>query len=313
MPNNSEQQATTFEHRVYSAMIELKPAEQRVAQFFVDQKQAALLGSAAQIAELVGVSDATVVRAARALGFESLSALRAALLSELSGSTSPGNRLARTLAETDGDGGSALQHVIRIHENVLDVLRRPDIAETFERAVDILARAARRHVFGIGPSGSMADYASLQFNRIGLPTSALSSSGIALADHLLNLGEGDAVLMMAYAPLYREVEVVLEMTGRLSLPVVLISDNLGPFVADKVAEILPVPRGKADHLAMHGGTMVLLEAMIIALAGRSRDAAFDTLDRLSALRGSIDKAWTKRGTKKKKAPENVETDTNILK
>jgi DNA-binding MurR/RpiR family transcriptional regulator len=311
--DNSERQATTFEQRVHSVMSELKPAEQRVAQFFIDQKQAALLGSAAQIAELAGVSDATVVRTARALGFESLSTLRAALLSELTGSTSPGNRLARTLAATDGDGGGALQHVIGIHESVLDVLRRPNIAESFERAVDILAKAKCRHVFGIGPSGSMADYATLQFNRIGLPTNALSSPGIALADHLLNLGPDDAILMMAYAPLYREVEVVLEVAGRLSLPVVLISDNLGPFVADKVAEILPVPRGKADHLAMHGGTMVLLEAMIIALAGRSPEAAFDSLDRLSALRGSIDKAWAKRGTRKKKVSENIDADTNSLK
>jgi DNA-binding MurR/RpiR family transcriptional regulator len=313
LAQDTEFQTTIFERQVYGAMNGLKPAEQRVARFFLDQKQAVLLGSAAHIAELAGVSDATVVRTAQALGFESLSTLRAALLSELTGSTSPGNRLARTLAETDGDLGGALKHVIAIHENVLDVLRRADIAEAFERAVDILASAKRRHVFGIGPSGSMADYASLQFNRIGLPTSALSSSGIALADHLLNLGNGDAVLMIAYAPLYREVEVVLEEARRHALPVVLISDNLGPFVADKVTEILPVPRGKADHLAMHGGTMVLLEAMIIALAGRSRNAAFDRLDQLSALRGAIDKAWAKRGTKKKKVSEKIATDTNILK
>ncbi len=74
--------------------------------------------------------------------------------------------------------------------------------------------------------------------------------------------------------------------------------GLGPLVADKVAEVLPVPRGKADHLAMHGGTMVLIEAMIIGLAGSASQTAFDSLDRLSVLRGSIDKAWVKRGTKK---------------
>ncbi len=45
--------------------------------------------------------------------------------------------------------------------------------------------------------------------------------------------------MMAYAPLYREVEVVLDQAGRHDVPVILISDNLGPLVADKVAEIIP--------------------------------------------------------------------------
>jgi DNA-binding MurR/RpiR family transcriptional regulator len=290
-----------FDARVLAALESLPPAEQRMARFFVNQKQSVLLGSAAEIAQLAGTSDATVVRTARSLGFESLSALRQMLLSDLTGTPSPGKRLARTLRETGDDTAGALRHVIDIHESALEVLRRPDTAAAFARSIDILARAGRRHVFGIGPSGAMADYASLQFNRIGLPTSALSVSGIALADRLLWFGKGDAVLMMAYAPLYREVEIVLDEAGRHGVPVVLISDNLGPLVSDKVAETLPVPRGKADHLAMHGGTMVLIEAMVIGLAGRRSETAFDSLDRLSSLRGSIDKSWVKRGRRKSKS------------
>lgn len=291
------QERQTFESRVLAALDALAPAEQRIARFFIDQKQAVLLNSAAQIAERAGASDATVVRTARALGFESLSALRAALLSELTGMPSPGDRMERTLAET---GGDALRHVMSIHEKALEALRDQQFAVSFERCIDILAGAARRHVFGIGPSGAMAGYASLQFNRIGLPTNALSVSGIALADRLLWVGKGDAVLMMAYAPLYREVDILLDHAARHDVPVILISDDLGPLVAGKVAEILPLPRGNADHLAMHGGTMVLIEAMIVALAARNKEAALDSLDQLSMLRGSIDKAWSKRGTRKRK-------------
>lgn len=291
------QEQQTFESRVLAVFDALAPAEQRIARFFIDKKQAVLLNSAAQIAQLAGASDATVVRTARSLGFESLSALRAALLSELTGMPSPGDRMERTLAET---GGDALRHVMGIHEKALEALRDEQFAVSFERCIGILADAARRHVFGIGPSGAMADYASLQFNRIGLPTNALSVSGIALADRLLWLGKGDAVLVMAYAPLYREVEILLDQAARHDVPVILISDDLGPLVAGKVAEILPLPRGNADHLAMHGGTMVLIEAMIVALAARNREAALDSLDQLSMLRGSIDKAWSKRGTRKRK-------------
>lgn len=302
----SEDPKMTVDARVQAALESLSPAEQRMARFFVDQKQSVLLRSAAEIAQLAGTSDATVVRTARSLGFETLSALRQMLLSDLTGTPSPGKRLARTLQETGDDGAAALRHVIEIHESVLDVLKRPEMAAAFERSVDILARASRRHVFGIGPSGAMADYASLQFNRIGLPTSALSVSGIALADRLLWLGKGDVVLMMAYAPLYREVEIVLDQAMQLDVPVVLISDSLAPLVSGKVAETLPVPRGKVDHLAMHGGTIVLIEAMIIGLAKRNSEAAFDGLERLSSLRGSVDKAWIKRGVRKNNANNSRE-------
>jgi len=293
-------EGVTFESRVLAMIDRLAPAEQRMARFFLNQGQAVLLNSAAQIAQLAGTSDATVVRTARALGFESLATLRTAMLSDLTGSPSPGNRLERTLAETGSTAADALHHVIGIHEATLEVLRRPDIATGFARAIDILAAAKQRHVFGVGPSGAIADYASLQFNRIGLPTSALSATGIALADRLLRLDKGDAVLMMAYAPLYREVDVVLDQAARHDIPVILISDDLGAVVADRVAETLPIPRGKGDHLAMHGGTLVLIEAMIAGLAARRRETALDSLDHLSAMRGALDKAWSKRGTRKRK-------------
>ncbi len=294
------QEFQSFDDRVLGMLATLAPAEQRIARFFIDQKQAALLNSAAQIAQTAGTSDATVVRTARALGFESLATLRAALLAELTGTPSPGARLERTLAETGNHAGDALRHVVAMHERALDVLQREEFAASFERCVDMLAGAARRHVFGIGPSGAMADYASLQFNRIGLPTNAISTSGVALADRLLWIGKGDAVLVMAYAPLYREVDILLEHANRHGVPVILISDDLGPLVADKVAEVLPVPRGNAGHLAMHGGTLVLIEALIVALAAKDRTAAIDSLDQLSQLRGAIDKAWSKRGTRKRK-------------
>jgi DNA-binding MurR/RpiR family transcriptional regulator len=297
--DDPEDGQSAFDDRVSAAFETLPPAEQRMARFFVGQKQAVLLGSAAEIAALAGASDATVVRTARSLGFESLSALRQVLLADLTGTASPGRRLARTLQETGGDSASALRHVVGLHEDALEALKQPGMEAAFADAIDILAAARRRHIFGIGPSGAMAEYAALQFNRIGLPSSALSVSGVALADRLLWLESGDAVLMMAYAPLYREVEIVLDQAGVREVPVVLISDNLGPLVSDRVAATLPVPRGKADHLASHGGTLVLIEAMIIALAAKAGEAAFDSLDRLSGLRGAIDKAWMKRGTRKK--------------
>lgn len=289
-----------FDGVVEAALLRLTPAEQRMARFFLHHKQEVLLGSAAQIAEMAGSSDATVVRTARSLGFESLSALRGTLLTDLTGVPSPSGRLKRTLAAAARGPAAALEHVIEIHENALAVLRRADMAQRFARSVELLAGVRRRHVFGIGPSGALAEYAVLQFNRIGLASDALAASGVELADRLLRLAKGDAVLMLAYAPIYREVTVVLEEARRLSAPVVLISDSLDSWVGDQVAEILPVPRGEAGHLSMHGGTMVLIEGLIIGLAARRRDAAFDSLERLNRMRGAIDKDWIKRGRRRRK-------------
>ncbi|GGF50844.1 transcriptional regulator [Azorhizobium oxalatiphilum] len=270
----------------------LRPAEQRMARFFVDQKSTVLLNSAAEIAEKAGTSDATVVRTARSLGFDGLAGLREAILSDITG-PAPADRLARTLQDVSAASESALTHVLKEHYASVNSMASPEFGAAFERTVDTLFTARRRHVFGIGPSGCIAEYAAMQFNRIGLRSSSLSSSGIGLADKLQEMEAGDAVLMLAYAPIYREVSVALDRADELGVPTILISDSLGT-LDGRIAELLPVARGRADHLAMHGATLVLVEAMIVALASRDKSSAVDSLRTFGALRGALDKSWLKR-------------------
>ncbi|HVJ33966.1 MAG TPA: MurR/RpiR family transcriptional regulator [Terriglobia bacterium] len=291
-----EAESLSFESRIAQALPRLSPAEQRVARFFLTQKESLLLGSAVEIAAAAGASDATVVRTARSLGFDGLADLREAVLGELTSATpSPSNRLRRTLHEAGADAAAALHHVLGTHEESLRVLREPQFARSFTGAVDILAETPRCHVFGIGPSGAMADYATLQFNRIGLPATALSVSGIGLADRLIGLRSGEALLMIAYAPIYREVAVALDRAEQLKMPVILISDSLGPFIGKRARHVLPVPRGRAVNLSMHGATLVTIEALATALAARRRVDALASLEELGALRGALDKDWLKRG------------------
>ncbi|TMV69716.1 MurR/RpiR family transcriptional regulator, partial [Thioclava sp. BHET1] len=186
---------------------------------------------------------------------------------------------------------------------------RPETAATFARALDLIAAARTRHVFGIGPSGAIADYIALQLNRIGLRSHAMTIPGVALADRLAWVAPGDALLMLAYAPSYREVEVTLDRAHETGVPVVLISDSLGPYVGARVTEVLNVPRGRSEHLSMHSATMVMIEALILGLAARDRDHAIAGLDAVGRLRGRIDRDWIKRGVRRSLAATPVSTPT----
>lgn len=287
-----------FRNTVEAALPTLTASEQRMALFFAEHMEVVLLESAAQIAARAASSDATVVRTAKALGYDNLMALREAVLAELTGGVSPAQRLERTLSAAGSDAERILSHIIDAHEDGLSALRSEAFQAAFARSVVHLSSARRRHVFGLGPSTTVAGYASLQFNRIGLETGSLDRSGIGLADQMLAMAPGDAVLMIAYAPIYKEVAVVLEQAAHLKLPVVLVSDSMGPLVSEQISEVLPVPRGKAGHLAMHGATMVLMDALVAALAAARPKEALSRLARLSELRGELDPAWTARGVRR---------------
>src|SRR5262249_28062682 len=70
---------TDLARRVAADADDLAPAERRFAMWLLDAGPDAALLSAAAMAEQVGISDATVVRTAKALGYAGLAELRRAV------------------------------------------------------------------------------------------------------------------------------------------------------------------------------------------------------------------------------------------
>ena len=71
-----------FDAAVDAQYASLQPAEQRVVRHISRNRLAVLSTSAANLARQVGASDATVIRAVKALGFTGLGELRAALAAQ---------------------------------------------------------------------------------------------------------------------------------------------------------------------------------------------------------------------------------------
>ncbi len=292
-----------FDMRMGAQLAQMSLTEQRLARAIALHKDRVVLASATQIADLAGTSDATLLRMIRALGYETLAELREDLLADLTGGAAPSSRMQLSIEEAGADPARLLAHVVGIQEDHLAALRAPPLAAAFGAALEVLAAAATTHVFGLGPSGAMAQYLGLQLARVGRPAHALTASGIGLADQMLAMRPGDALVLIAYAPLYREVRAVMDRAEALALPVVLISDSLGPLLEGRIAVTLDVPRGRSEHLALHSATMVMIEALVLGLSARDRDRALDALDDFASLRAAIDSGWTKRGTRRRKTPE----------
>lgn len=142
-------------------------------------------------------------------------------------------------------------------------------------------------VFGLGPSAALARYAATLLARSGRASRALDASGIALADQLLDLRPGDALLVLAYGRAYREVAAVFAEARRLALPLVLVTDSLDRALARHADVVVPARRGRARRVALHGATLVALEAVALGLAAMDDPRALAALDRLNDLRAAI--------------------------
>lgn len=262
----------------------LSPSFKRVAAFIDAHRMDVITFSALDLARAIGTSDATVVRAVQALGFEGLHDLRTELAASYRGRDAPADNLTRTWADVGGGAEAAMDDVLESLAGALHSLRAEAIRGAMLEALRILHVANRIVVFGIGPTAHIAAYLAARLRRKGRRQMVLDRTGAGLADQLLELQRGDAVLMLAYGKAYREAEAAVFEARRLQLPVVLITDSPEERLARRAAVVMPVPRGRSGRIALHGTTVACLEMLLIGLATTGQDNAIAALGELDRLR-----------------------------
>jgi DNA-binding MurR/RpiR family transcriptional regulator len=287
MTGEHSRQDDLFAQRLAASHAALSPAARRVIRFIDQHRAAALASSAAELAASIGTSDATVIRAVQALGFEGLGDMRQALVASLERPSTPADDMRRTLADVGESAERAVDLVLEFQRDALAALQSAPVRKQIAAAIATLHRAQRVVVFGIGPSASLARYVTLLLGRIGRAARTLDATGIALADQLLDVRSGDALLVLAYTHPYREVAAVFDEARRQGLPVVLVTDGLDSKLARFADVIVPARRGRAERVALHGATLVVLEAIVMGLAASNRAGAVASLERLNELREAL--------------------------
>lgn len=274
--------------RLSAALPGLPPAGRRVVRFLAGNRPLALTLSAAGLAERSRTSDATVVRTVQALGFRGLPELRRHLAAAMAApAADPAAAMRITLAEAGEQSDRAIDLAIGTQREAVEALAAPEARAALRAAVAALHPARRILAFGLGPSAALAHYVAMLLGRAGRAAQALDASGIALADQMLGLRPGDALLVLAYGRAYREVAALFAEARRLGLTVVLVTDSLDRSLARHARVVVPARRGRARRVALHGATFVALEAIALGLAAMDGPRALAALDRLNELRAAI--------------------------
>jgi DNA-binding MurR/RpiR family transcriptional regulator len=256
----------------------------RVAKFIDQNRQIVLASSAAALGARIGTSDATVLRTIQSLGFAGLADLKRAILTSLGTASTPADNMRRTLVDLERTTGEALDGILQVHSEGVDILRSDKCRAQMSASVRILDGADRIVVFGIGPSAALATYVSISLTRSGRRSRTISATGSMLADQLLDLNAGDALLILAYGRLYREVRAVFAEAKALGLATVLVTEADNTPLANLADACVAIPRGRPGQVALHGATLVGLEALVLSLAAANPEAALSSLDNLNRLR-----------------------------
>ena len=280
---------TPLADRVAALGQQLSPAERRVATYLLENPEHMLYLSAQRIAEQARTSDATVVRTAKTLGYVGLSDLKQWVGLEVANRTHPATRLETRLQAAQQDAEHTLLSQVSVDavERIEATLRlvKP---EALEALIDTIFAARCVFTFGTGISSTVAEYAAKKFARLGLLSRQVAGMGFDIADDLMQVREGDCVVIFCPGRLFREIEVILDHAERLGVRALLVTSGLPPEVRERmdvVVDIAGSPGGLTGETLV---PLVLVDAVLLGLGARDRSRATASSRLLNETRRQID-------------------------
>lgn len=187
----------------------LSPAERKVADQVQDHAGELLSANISAIARRAGVSDPTVLRFCRSLGYQGFQEFKLALAGSLASPTYATSTFSEyRIADTD-PMTTVAGKVVEASQGAFAALLEQLDPDVLEEAVTALARARRVEFYGLGASATVAADAHHKFFRLNMTCIAYSDSHMQAMSAATLTGE-DVVL--AVSKTGRTVELVNNAT-----------------------------------------------------------------------------------------------------
>jgi DNA-binding MurR/RpiR family transcriptional regulator len=281
-----EEGLNDFRKRLEDHLPTLSKSQRRIASYLLANYDEAAFLSAVDLVERLNVSQATIVRFAKAIGYAGFPELRRCLQELFRAKATPASRLQRKLNELSSSQGSVLSQVLDMEIQYLTEASHSIEPADFDHAVDILLGGQRIFVFGSGPSSILADLAEWRLRRLGVLTISMTESGRHLLEKLQLLQQGDVVLATGFHYVRPELVAVLDHSRTLGCRSVLLTDTLGPALRSSVDVVLAARRGPVSTFHSLTVPMAILNALILAVAMARPNESLTALNRLEQLRAT---------------------------
>ena len=234
----------------------LTPTQRRIAHSLVQHAASAAYLSAAEVAELAGVSQPSVTRFAMALGYPGYPALRREL------------RALVDVSRVENTASNAMQRAVQGEADHLARLAdQLDNLDTVRRAAELLIASRPLPVLGLRAAAPLAAYFGYFAAKVHPDVRVLDAGGTQLMDRLdqARAAGAGAMLTMVLPRYPRETLEAVREAKAAGLTVVAITDSAVSPAAECADVVLPAAVGTQLVFDLHTGpmamAMVLLQAM----------------------------------------------------
>lgn len=253
----------------------LTKSQQQVARFLEENPGQAAFLSITELAERIGVSEATIVRYAQVLGFSGFQDLKAAIQETIKdtvdcGGSTPVNSVLRQFV------GLQMEYLQRLVETVDDA--------DLQTISTWIAESETVYLFGDSSGHTPCSAFDFRLTRFGFHTHWIQEDGRRVFNRLLRLGSRDVLIIFAFGRQNSTCSMLLDFARSRQTHTALITDVPYTPMADLAEKVVVVERGLGQHYRTMAVPVVLADALAYMAAEIKGEEALEAKKMLDSIR-----------------------------
>jgi DNA-binding MurR/RpiR family transcriptional regulator len=260
----------------------LSKTQKTIAETVLQQPQQYFLLRIAECAGRLNVSEASLTRFARAIGFNGYNEMKNICQAEMMKSYGIKERVIRTLQEPSQN--SELMKVL-LHKEMDNFSAQIEELDygALEKLAHLITSAKTLYLAGLGVATTLTGFLKFRLRRLGVRVQALDEGGYEFAENLTALQREDALVVIGFRRIYEELLTAIDYANRVGCPVFAITENPLSQLAVRAGDHVVVRRGPDESLNSVAFPMAVCNAVAITVARLQEQEVSPTLDKLEWL------------------------------
>lgn len=256
----------------------LRTSEQKIADYINSHPEEVIYLSISALAEKCEVSEASVIRLCKVLGYVGYQELKISMARSL---IEPVKYIHEELEEDDDV--TKIMHKVMVADMkaIEDTLKVLDSTEV-EKAIDAIAKARKIDVYGLGGSGAVAFDAQHKFFRHGIPCISYDDPHMQIMSASM-LGKDDVVIGISHSGSTRDIVDSLKIASEAGATTVCItSSQKSPVTKVSAIKLFVSARElsyRPEPMASRIAQLAVIDVLAVGVALKREDIVIRNLEK----------------------------------
>ncbi len=262
---------------------DLPDSQRALGEYILANHRDAANLSALDLGAKVGVSDATVVRFAKSLGFTGYMEIKREFFKCLTTVDNPSEKMIKSLSrvkKVDSAVAEVFQNDIKNIQETLKSFSK----ERLDAAVKALSGAKRIYILGLNSCEPLAGFLNFHLRRLSLDVQLITSAGLVMFEQLAFINKGDVLVTISY-PRYSEDSLsAIELGKERGATVISITDKSYSPIAEASNIALVAHSSNPGFYNSYAAATTICNVLVLSVALLDEERSLKALKSLEEIK-----------------------------